>query len=226
MSPQTYNRRTPEGIRNLLEEAGLIGADDLKQAVKISQEEGMPLKDTIVKMGYVEEDDILQVLSRQLDMEMISLADREFPPEVIRLIDKDVAARFGVMPVELNEETREVVIALSDPFDVQALDDVTLILQHAGYRAVPKIAREEEIRNAIQRYYTGAEVEVDEMLRTTIQEQTSGSAGLPGEERESLGSYIHEIEDVDLDENEAPIVKLVNLIFQEALRSRASDIHF
>jgi type IV pilus assembly protein PilB len=213
------------GFRNLLEEAGLVDPDHLRQAVRIAEEEGQPLKDTIVKMGYVEEDDILQVLSRQLGMPLVDVSRYRIEQPVVAMLEKDVAARFRALPLAVDEENKEVTIALADPFDVRALDDVTLILEGKGYKVRPVIAREEEIDAAIQRYYTGAEVEVEQLLEQTIREQQTPAETIEEEETD-LGSYLHEIEDVDVEEDEAPIVRLVNLIFQEALRSRASDIHF
>jgi len=212
------------GFRNILEEAGLVDPDHLKRAVQVSEEEGQPLKDTIVKMGLAEEEDILQVLSVQLDMPLVNLNDYRIEQSTISVLDKDVAARFRALPIAVDEENREVTVALADPFDVRALDDLTLILEGKGYRVRPVIGREEDIDAAIQRYYTGAEVEVEKLLEETIREQQI----LPEEAEASvdLGSYMNEIEDVDVEEDDAPIIRLVNLIFQEALRSRASDIHF
>jgi len=213
------------GFRNLLEEAGLVDPDRLRQAVRVAEEEGQPLKDTIVKMGYAEEEDILQVLSHQLGMQLVDLSQYRIEPSVIAMLEKDVAARFRALPLAVDEANKEVTIAFADPFDVRALDDVTLILEGKGYRVKPVIGREEEIDAAIQRFYTGAEVEVEQLLEQTIREQQVAQE--EETERETdLGTYMHEIEDLDLEEDEAPIVRLVNLIFQEALRSRASDIHF
>jgi type IV-A pilus assembly ATPase PilB len=215
------------GFRNLLEEAGLVDADQLKQAVQMSEEEGQPLKDTIVKMGLAEEEDILQVLSHQLDMPLVNIGEYRIEPTTISVLEKDVAARFRALPIAVDENNKEVTIALADPFDVRALDDLTLILEGKGYRVNPVIGREEDIDAAIQRYYTGAEVEVEQLLEQTIREQQVGGDEEEDEEEEvDLGSYMHEIEGVDVEENDAPIIRLVNLIFQEALRSRASDIHF
>ena len=213
-------------LLNLLEEANKVTSDELDIARKMSEESGQPVRDTIVKMGYVDESDILDVLAENLGMESVKLSDFRLEKGILDLIPKETAANYIVLPVNLEEG--KLTIAIADPFNVQAMDDLRYILGDE-YNLHFVIARQDELESAIDKFYTGDDKKVEEMLEQFIHSEELQTFNRPEieDEKVDIAGFAASIENTDeFEDDQAPIVKLVNLIIEEAIRLRASDIHF
>jgi general secretion pathway protein E/type IV pilus assembly protein PilB len=197
-------------IAEILASVGLITNQQAEEALAWSEKEGKPINEVLVRDGIATELDILKALANQFGMEMVSLSALEIPEDVIHSIPGDVARRYGVVPVYRTDST--IRVAISDPLDVETLDSLRFALKQniEGVVAPP-----EEIKNALKTFYPAAEGTVESMLT----EITEGSVALPTEVQD-LGQ-----EDKEVNEQDAPIIKLVSLIILEAFRNRASDIH-
>jgi len=197
-------------IAEILASVGLISNQQAEEALAWSEKEGKRLSDVLVRDGIATELDILKALANQFGMEMVSLSAMEIPEEVIHSIPGDVARRYGVVPVYRTDST--IRVAISDPLDVETLDSLRFALKQniEGVVAPP-----EEIKNALSTFYPAAEGTVESMLT----EITEGSIALPTEVQDLS------TEDKDVNEQDAPIIKLVSLVILEAFRNRASDIH-
>ncbi|MBC7266990.1 MAG: ATPase, T2SS/T4P/T4SS family [Anaerosomatales bacterium] len=190
-----------ERLGLLLVRAGIITERQLNDALEVHKATGSPLGRVLVDLGYASQGAILSVMARQIGIPYIDFAQQKPDPAAIAVVPKDLANRYTLMPVEFDEEGR-LVVAMADPHNVLALDDLRII---TGYEIKPGISTKDDIVAAINEYYR-------------IAEQIDVDAGAVEEEEIDL-SQLTELVD------EAPIVKLVNYIINKAVADRASDIH-
>jgi len=201
-------------LGELLTKASLISHDQLKEALKIQKETGGKLGETLIKLNFVSEEDITECLSQQFGVPSINLAHFEIDTGVIKLIPADVARKYNILPV--NKTGATITIAMADPTNVFAMDDIKFM---TGYNVEPVVASEMGIKAAIDNYYgTTASLELKKVMEDL---QTSESADL---------EVLEEDEEFDVEalanaSEEAPVVKLVNLILTDAIKKGASDIH-
>ena len=201
-------------LGEMLVKAGLISQDQLQEALDSQKANGEKLGFNLIHLGYVKEDDITQLLSEQYGVPSINLRHFEIEESVINLIPSEVSQKYLVVPV--NRTGATLTIAMADPTNVFAMDDIKFM---TGYNVEPVVASEIAIREAIEKYYGSAHAlelkkVMDEMAET---------------DAEHL-ELLEEEEDVDLNALEAatedaPVVKLVNIILTDSIKKAASDIH-
>ncbi|MBZ5695008.1 MAG: type IV-A pilus assembly ATPase PilB [Acidobacteriia bacterium] len=202
-------------LGEILVKDSLISADQLKQALDYQKKNGGRLGTCLVKMGLVSDDDITAVLSRQYGVPSINLKFYEVDPAVIKLVPQETAVRYQIVPLSRVGST--LTIAMTDPTNVFAMDDIKFM---TGFNVEPVVASETAISEAIHKFY--GEVESVEELDKVMKDLT-------GEEVDALELAAEESE-MDLASlskaaEEAPIIKLCNLILTDAVKRGASDIH-
>jgi type IV pilus assembly protein PilB len=201
-------------LGELLTKASLISQDQLKEALRVQKETGGKLGETLIKLGFVSEEDITECLSQQFGVPSINLQHFEIDPGVIKLIPGDVARKYNILPV--NKTGATITIAMADPTNVFAMDDIKFM---TGYNVEPVVASELGIKAAIDSYYgTTSSLELKKVMEDL---QTQESADL---------EVLEEDEEMDVSQladsaEEAPVVKLCNLILTDAIKRGASDIH-
>jgi type IV pilus assembly protein PilB len=201
-------------LGELLTKASLISQDQLKEALRVQKETGGKLGETLIKLGFVSEEDITECLSQQFGVPSINLQHFEIDSGVIKLIPGDVARKYNILPV--NKTGATITIAMADPTNVFAMDDIKFM---TGYNVEPVVASELGIKAAIDGYYgTTSSLELKKVMEDL---QTQESADL---------EVLEEDEEMDVSQladsaEEAPVVKLCNLILTDAIKRGASDIH-
>jgi type IV pilus assembly protein PilB len=201
-------------LGELLTKASLISPDQLKEALKLQKETGGKLGETLIKLGFVAEEDITECLSQQFGVPSINLAHFEIDSSVIKLIPPDVARKYNILPV--NKTGATVTIAMADPTNVFAMDDIKFM---TGYNVEPVVASELGIKAAIDKYYgTTSSLELKKVMEDLQQSENADLEVLEEEEDLDLAALADSAE-------EAPVVKLVNLILTDAIKRGASDIH-
>jgi len=202
-------------LGELLTKASLITQDQLKEALRVQKEGGGgKLGETLIKLGFVSEEDITECLSQQFGVPSINLTHFEIDAGVIKLIPADVARKYNILPV--NKTGATITIAMADPTNVFAMDDIKFM---TGYNVEPVVASELGIKAAIDNYYgTTSSMELKKVMEDL---QTAESADL---------EVLEETEEMDVEalrdeSEEAPVVKLCNLILTDAIKRGASDIH-
>ncbi|MCG0278420.1 MAG: Flp pilus assembly complex ATPase component TadA [Thermanaeromonas sp.] len=196
-------------LGDLLINAGLLTPEQLEQALKEQRRTGERLGKVLARLGLVSEKDILEVLEFQLGIPKVVLADYNLDPEVVKLIPEGLARRYLAVPVR--KDGNRLLVAMADPLNLTALDDLRLA---TGLEIMPAIASEAEIEAALSRLW----------------QPVWGSDNITGLE-EVAAAAARARESFDLDEvaragmEGAPAVQLVNKIIVQAVRSRASDIH-
>ncbi len=201
-------------IGELLLKAQLITDEQLQKALDEQKQTGGRLGEHLIKKGFVTEEDILDCLSQQYGVPSINLRHFDIDEGIIRLIPADIARKYQFIPVSKTGAT--LTVAMGDPTNVFAMDDITFI---TGYRVEPVVASEEALREAIDRYYgTTHAIELKKVMDdlSTIDETSLEVL----EEEEEL-----DVSDLESAADEAPVVRLVNLILTDALKRGASDIH-
>ncbi len=201
-------------LGEILVRDSLISSDQLKQALDYQKREGGRLGTCLVKLGLVSDEDITAVLSRQYGVPSINLKFYEVDPSVIKLIPQETAVRYQIVPLSRVGST--LTIAMTDPTNVFAMDDIKFM---TGFNVEPVVASETAIVEAIGKFY-GA-VESVEELDKVMKDLAGDDAALELTQEEA---------DMDLASlekaaEEAPIIKLVNLILTDAVKRGASDIH-
>ncbi len=201
-------------LGELLTKAKLITPQQLDKALDEQKQTGGRIGEHLVRLGFVTEEDILDCLSQQYGVPSINLRHFEIDEAIIRLIPADVARKYQFIPVSKTGAT--LTVAMSDPTNVFAMDDITFI---TGYRVEPVVASEEALREAIDKYYgTTHALELKKVMEdlSTVEEASLEVL----EEEENL-----DVTDLEASADEAPVVRLVNLILTDALKRGASDIH-
>ncbi|RLE25212.1 MAG: type IV-A pilus assembly ATPase PilB [Acidobacteria bacterium] len=204
----------PLKIGELLLKARLISDDQLEKALGDQKQSGGKVGEHLIKRGFVSEEDVLDCLSQQYGVPSINLRHFDIDESIIRLIPADVARKYEFIPVSKTGAT--LTVAMSDPTNVFAMDDITFI---TGYRVEPVVASEEALRVAIDKYFgTTHAIELKKVMDdlSTVDETSLEVL----EEEEEL-----DVADLEASADEAPVVRLVNLILTDALKRAASDIH-
>src|SRR5438477_2665146 len=201
-------------LGDLLVREKVINHDQLTQALKKQRETGGRLWSVLVKMGLLTDEEVTNFLSRQYGVPAINLQFFEIDANVIRLIPQETARKHQILP--LSRVGASLTIAMVDPTNVFAMDDIKFM---TGFNIEPVVASETAIMERIEQAYAGPEAE---------QENLEDIISSMGEEAElELKADAEELNASDLEKSaeEAPIVKLVNLVLTDAVKRGASDIH-
>ncbi len=206
-----------ERLGDLLVKAGRITRDQLKEALTKQKEEGGRLGGNLVKMGLIDEPELVEFLSKHFKVSAINLSRVEIDESVVKIIPADVARKYTIMPV--SKAGAKVTIAMLDPTNVFAMADIKFM---TGYNVEPVIASETAIRAAIEKYYGSTHALELKKVMEDLDEDIGG-----GDDLEVLEE---EPEEFDIDalaeeSDEAPVVRLVNIILTDAIKRGASDIH-
>ncbi|MDQ1408899.1 MAG: type pilus assembly protein PilB, partial [Acidobacteriaceae bacterium] len=202
-------------LGEILVKESLITQDQLSKALEFQRSNGGKLGSCLTKMGFITDDDITGVLSRQYGVPSINLKYYEIDPIVIKLIPQDTALRYQVIP--LSRVGSVLTIAMTDPTNVFAMDDIKFM---TGFNVEPVVASESAIGDAISRFYGGSSnnhEELSNLMKDLVDE----------DQELELAAEVAELDTATLEKaaEEAPIIKLVNLILTDSVKRGASDIH-
>jgi len=203
---------TPDKLGDLLVRDGLISQEQLRKALQEQKSSGMRLGYTLVKLGFIEETEVTKTLARQYRMPAVDLSRFEVDPKILKLVPPDIATKHVVLP--LKREGRTLTIAIADPNNVTAIEDLKFITRCDIF---PVIAGEYTLRTAIDRYYQQSDAELQNLLKSVEAE---------GEEDLEVVAEQQD-EDVKAQDlaDDAPVVKLINGLLTDAVKRGASDIH-
>lgn len=201
--------RRKKRLGDILISAGAVTEEQLKEALEEQKKNGKKLGDTLADLGFLTEEQIVAALHQQLGLELVKLSDRRIPDEVLSLVDETVLRQYNLIPYAFSEQNMNILkVAMSNPLDIVAIDDISFM---TNYQVEPAVATEKEVATAIDRYYGN-------------QEAMKVAERYTKEREEKYNSLNKKEENTDNVDN-APIVLLVNKMIEQAVRSRASDIH-
>src|SRR5687768_12561616 len=196
-------------LGELLVRENLITVQALRKAQEESQKSGARIGTALIKTGAIEESKLTDFLSKQYGVPAINLKDFDIDPEIIKLVPKDVAEKHLVVPV--NRAGPSLIVAMCDPSNIYAVDDLKFL---TGYNIEPVVASEVSIREAIEKYHAEKGPSLEDIVGQVAEDvdvvQDEDDAG---------------VEEMAKAADDAPVVKLVNLILLDAIKKGASDIH-
>jgi type IV pilus assembly protein PilB len=216
-------------LGDLLLKEKRITPEQLQQALAHQREKGGKLGFTLVTLGFVKEAEITALLSKQFGVPSIAISQFEIDPAVIKLIPAETAQKYQIIPLSRSGAT--LTIAMTDPTNVFAMDDIKFM---TGYNVEPVVASETEVDEALHRYYA------KEPLPTVEPSMASGPSALevaslalenmPLMDEAADVEVLNEFEEISAEAlakqgEEAPVIKLVNVILMSAIQKGASDIH-
>ncbi|EPX63199.1 Type IV fimbrial assembly, ATPase PilB [Cystobacter fuscus DSM 2262] len=196
-------------LGELLVRENLISVQQLRKAQEEQQKNGTRIGTALIKTGAIEESKLTDFLSKQYGVPAINLKDFDIDAEIIKLVPKEVAEKHLVIPV--NRAGPSLIVAMCDPSNIYAVDDLKFL---TGYNVEPVVASEISIRDAIERYYAEKGPDMNALV-----DELAEDIEVAKEEEEG------NVEEMARAADDAPVVKLVNLILQDSIKKRASDIH-
>lgn len=192
----------------------VISQDQLNEARQVSKDQNTSLPDTIIKLGYASGEDVMRAVAQEHGRDYVDLTEVAIPEAIIELVPESVARENAILPLAEEDDALKVIV--SDPYDIDTVEKLRFILNR---RIEIALAPRDKILEAINKYYSQIE---GESADSVLQEFTDTKIDFTETETTTAGSIgASEV----VDENSAPIVRLVQLMIQEAVQLRASDIH-
>jgi type IV pilus assembly protein PilB len=230
----------PVRIGELLLKEKRITPAQLQEALSYQKTNGGKLGLNLVKLGFVKDEEITALLSKQYGVPSINLAQFEIDPAIVKLIPVETATKYQIIPLSRSGAT--LTIAMTDPTNVFAMDDIKFM---TGYNVEPVVASEVAVTEAISRYYpttpVGGRVEKKEKKAAGPQREadltSAATLEMVTKALEETATVfdddvelLEEMEQIDVSSlekqgGEAPVIRLVNLMLMSAIQKGASDIH-
>jgi type IV pilus assembly protein PilB len=232
-------------LGELLVRRNVITSDQLRKALEEQKTRGGRLGSSLVRLGFIKEDELLSFLSAQYRVPSIRLSKYEINPNVIKLIPSSIAKKYFIIPV--HRVGPKLTLAMADPSNIMVIDEIKFM---TGFNVEPVVASETEIIDAIKKYYGGGgsvaglgNVSFEATDYSIEDEKNSNGNGFALEEEDvvdvdDFDKLVHgavdnvevvEQKDSDgtMEEIEGPIIKIVNgILILKAIKTGASDIHF
>jgi type IV pilus assembly protein PilB len=201
-------------LGDLLVKEKIITPEQLQQAMKVQKENSCRLGSALVKLNLLSDEDVTNFLSRQYGVPAINLSYFEIDASVVKLIPYETAKRYQILP--LSRVGASLTIAMVDPTNVFAMDDIKFM---TGFNIEPVVASESSILDGIEKAYGSSKEEDLEQVMQSMSDMDEADVELQADAEELA------LADLEKAADEAPIVKLVNLVLTDAVKRGASDIH-
>src|SRR5215510_8874583 len=211
---QPPNRR----LGDLLVAEGLVKQEQLQRALAEQKGTTEKLGSVLVRLNLVKEEQLTGFLSRQYGIPSITLSQLDIDPGILRLVPAPIAKKYEVLPVKRAANT--LTLAMADPTNVFALDDVSFM---TNLQVLPVVASQASIRRAIERNYENQGSAIGEVL-TELSEEHAAKVEVVDDEGDRAGTV--DVFELKESADEAPVVKLVNMVLVDAIQKGASDIHW
>ena len=195
-------------LGEMLVDQKLVTVDQLEKGLIEQKKTGAFIGTTLVKLGFIKEEELFPVLSRQLNIEYLKVKDLKIDPAVIEKVPAKFASYYKLIPVRMTGDI--LVVAVSNPLDIHTLDDIKLLL---NCNVKPVLAGEKDIIEAIRVYYGVGAGTLEKMMTETTGVQ------------EGMKLSLHDTKDIEELTEDASIINFVNQLLLQAYKDRATDIH-
>lgn len=204
--------RKRQKLGEILQEQGIVSKADADRAAEFGLTNGKRIGESLVELQLATDEDVCKALARQHGMEYVEISRKTIPPTALSLVPEKIIKQNNILP--MSSEGGKLKVVISDPLDLDTLD---MLRFRVGVQDVePVLAPLSRIRAYIERYLSGAESSLDELSRSL---DASVDASLDQDARDAAKKA------QALGDEDAPIIKLINMMIAEAVRTRASDIH-
>jgi len=219
-------------LGDLLLKEKRITPEQLQEALTYQKQKGGKLGFALVSLGYAKEAEITALLSKQFGVPSIAIGQFQIDPSVIKLVPAETAQKYQIIPLSRSGAT--LTIAMTDPTNVFAMDDIKFM---TGYNVEPVVASETEVDEALQRYYgkaavaaAAAETAAANAGPSALEMASQALENMPQLDDPGDVEVLNEFEEISAEAlakqgEEAPVIKLVNVILMSAIQKGASDIH-
>lgn len=202
-------------IGRVLTKMGKVTREQVVEALSFQKSKGGAIGRILIDLGYIKEGDLNVALAAQRGIEIVNLEGRTIAPEAIEAVPAQIATTNKIIPLAFNKASRELTIAMANQENFRALDDLQSLM---GYKVKAVIADPEQIDRLIGKHYKAAAESFTDVLKDLNTD-------------ESLKELQHRGESIDLDSlkeaaDSNPVRKLINLVLLQAIKDKASDIHF
>ncbi len=221
---KTTNKVPPIGqlrgrtLGRILIKMGILGREKVHECLKIkSQRSGdVQIGQIFIELGLIDEQQLQRALAAQRGMEYVNLEGFDIPADIVEKVPAQMAKTYHIVPIEYNKAQNELTVALDNPDNFRATDDLSTLM---GFKVTAKITDADVLENALSKYY---ETKQDDNITELIDEIQGDSF---------LAEFEGRNQSIDLDElkelsESNPVKKLLNLVLLQAIRDKASDIHF
>lgn len=213
MEGMSGRARRKKRLGDLLQDAGVVTEENILEALKVQREseKKQKLGVTLVDLGFTTDENIAEALSKQLNIPRVHLGDYKIEDNILGLVDEKMLRKYMLMPFEFSEKNANILrVAMSDPMDMLAMDDLSIV---TGLQIEIAVTTVKDIAAAIDKYYGNAEA-----MKVADQ--------FTKEQKERYGNALEKDKGDSEEVKQAPIVRLVNQIIEQAVHKRTSDIHF
>jgi type IV pilus assembly protein PilB len=204
-----------ERVGDLLMKEGLVTREQVQKALDEQRQNGTRVGYNLVKLGFIQENDLVRTLARQYKMPAVDLSKFEVDAKIVKLVPADLATKHLVLP--LKRDGRTLTVAMADPTNLGVIEDLKFITR---YDIFPVIAGEFTLKNVIEKHYESSDVQMSSLL-SEIEGMETEDLEVVEEEKEEMSAAA-----LAAAVDDAPVVKLINAILTDAVKRGASDIHF
>ena len=199
---------------DVLLEQQLITEEQLRECINLQRQSGSNLASVLVEKGYLDEEDLVVTLSEQLGIPHIRVAHYNIPQEVLDEVPESLARQYQMLPVSVTGDV--LTLAMSDPLNIMALDDLRML---TSYEIEPVVAVQSELIETIEKHYGVGKQSAE------LYDELIGDKNADDLEQVEDSDEMGDLAQIKADAEDAPIIRLVNLVLVNALEQGASDIH-
>jgi len=220
---QSSGKKANIRFGELLLSKGLLNRRELTEALNEQRSRGGRLGEILVKLKMVSDEDVKCALAEHLATERVHLDGKDIDMDIARLVPEAIAKRFNL--VAIDEKDGKVLVAMADPLDIVATDTITM---KTGREIQPVLSSLREIRQTIEKVYHGSDID-EQRLRDLVEHAVNTEIEEEGAEQDVLMENALSAMEADISVEEAatraPVIRFVDLLLRQAVKSRASDIH-
>ena len=203
-------------LGRVLIKMGVLSRDKVHECLKIqSQRQGVQIGQIFLELGLVDEIQLHMALAAQRGMEYVSIDGIDIPPDVVEKVPAQMAKTYHIVPIEYNKEKNELTVALDSPDNFRATDDLSTLM---GFKVTAKITDRDMLESALTKYYETQDENINELI-----DEIQGDSFLAEFEGRNQSIDLDELKELS---ESNPVKKLLNLVLLQAIRDKASDIHF
>ena len=203
-------------LGRILIKMGVLSRDKVHECLKIqSQRQGVQIGQIFLELGLIDEVQLQMALAAQRGMEYVNIDGVDIPHDVVEKVPAQMAKTYHIVPIEYNQQQNELIVALDSPDNFRATDDLSTLM---GFKVTAKITDRDALESALTKYYETKDENINELI-----DEIQGDSFLAEFEGRNQSIDLDELKELS---ESNPVKKLLNLVLLQAIRDKASDIHF
>ncbi len=217
MAEADFKKYKGRKIGRVLTKMGKISREQIYEALALQKKrKSRKMGDLLIELGYISEEDILRALAYQAGMDLVSLAELTVDDETIAAVPAETVNAYQIAPIEFDAKSRNLTIAIKSPDNFSAVDDLRLLM---GFKVTAVLASESDVTEFIKKHYAGK----DDVGLSSVYDELDDRSDLA--ELDGRGDSI-DLAEIAAAAQDNQVVRLINLVLLQAIKDRASDIHF